>query len=451
MNNWIFSSDELSRLRKEASTNAKSPLTPEEELTLVRYFSHKIYERLPRFPGKVIPAAVLYLQRFYLYVSPATVSPRDLMLPVVFLSSKLNDNHNIHINFDKITKAWDISDPPSVLYDLENTILDTLRFNVDVVTPHEKFVFLVQDMFPEIAPAFKTVLNADYANELLDTATTTDAALMFTPGEVAIAVLELVLKRRVSDLNVMSMSTTTHTLPLPSSLNNKNNNNNDKILDFNSKNVVEQFNKLLPNKIKKFSNESRGNLVKIQSIILSENNVIPRSVAGEIEYKLRCFKEGIPYIHSHPNSTCPNQKCVNQESSSSSSTTTRSPSFQNISLEVSPGPFVPSRAHSVVSFSNDSRKSSTSPTTSLSPEVHPPSSLPLATTAIKNKVGSDLKRTFTNSIEKEEGEVDDDDEVEEGEIKSEDEKEEEGEIKNDFIPTKIPKITENNENNDNKI
>lgn len=383
MNSWIFSSSELARLRKEAATNAKSPLTPEEETTLVRYFSRKIYERLPRFPGKVIPAAVLYLQRFYLYVSPATVSPRDLLLPVVFLSNKLNNNHNIHIDFDKIIKAWCITDPPSVLYDLENMILDTLRFNVDAVTPHEKFVSLVQDMFPEVARAFKTVLDVGYTNILLDTATTTDAALMYTPGEVAIAVLELVLKRRASELNTKAAASSS-AAPSDKEINND-------ILDCNSQDVVEQFNRILPIKIKKFSDGNRENLNKIQSIILGGLPEIPRSKAGEMELKLKCFKDGVPYpppSHRGPS---------NQEMP------TKCQSFQSISASTSPAPFVPSRAQSTIVFNCESGKSSASPTTSLSPE-----------SSSVNKGVHDQKRTHDN------------------------------EENNDSIPTKSIKIIDNN-------
>ena len=376
MNSWIFSPNELARLRREASTNAKSPLTAEEEVTLVHYFSRKIYERLPRFPGKVIPAAVLYLQRFYIHVSPATVSPRDLLLPVIFLSDKLNNNHNIHIDFDKIIKAWGITDPPSVLYDHENTILDTLRFNLDVITPHEKFVALVQDKFPEFTDALKETTNVRYTNRLLDTATTTDAVLMFTPGEIAIAVLELSLenmKPMIAERGITKAGSASATEPDEGG-------KEDPKSIHPSEDIVEQFHRLLPIRIKKFSSENRENINRIKVMILEGLNEIPRPRAGEIEFKLKCFKDGVPYppphgYHHHrqpfppsqhpPSSSPPPPSFLSQEQKEE---LLRSTSLRSISLSTSPAPFVPSRTQSTVSFNTDSGKSSASPTQSLSPE-----------------------------------------------------------------------------------
>ena len=285
MGSWVFSSEELARLRSKVVTEAGSPLTPDEEARMAHCFARKIYERLPRFPGKVIPAAALYLQRFYLRVSAATVSPRDLMLAVLFLSNKLNNTHHVPIDFNRIIQAWGVTAPPSALYDLENTLLDALRFDVDATTPHEKFVALVQDVFPELTAAFKTAaLDRDYTNTLLDRATATDAVLMFTPGEVAIAVLELVLKQRAERLKDKFSQSPPQRTSAPGGT-----------LDCNSPDIVEQFNRALPTRIKKFSEESRAKSERIQAMVLEGLADIPRPWVAEMEHKLRCFKDGVPY------------------------------------------------------------------------------------------------------------------------------------------------------------
>ncbi|QKX61017.1 uncharacterized protein TRUGW13939_08163, partial [Talaromyces rugulosus] len=111
-------------------------LTPEEELTFLRYFCEQALELgdkyKPALPTMIRATAIQFLRRFYLTNSVMTYHPKTMMPCALFLATK-TDNYFISLNsfskeVPKIEKPDDIIAP-------EYTLTQGLRFTFDVRHP----------------------------------------------------------------------------------------------------------------------------------------------------------------------------------------------------------------------------------------------------------------------------------------------------------------------------
>ncbi|KAI9714924.1 MAG: hypothetical protein M1820_000213 [Bogoriella megaspora] len=124
-----------------AKTNGKTDrdtecLTVEEEAKLVQYYCSACLQMADSFdflvPINVKATAVQYIKRFYLYNSPMTYHPKQIMPSALFLATK-TENH--YISVSKYVKGIRKATPEDILAP-EFIITQALRFTFDVRHPH---------------------------------------------------------------------------------------------------------------------------------------------------------------------------------------------------------------------------------------------------------------------------------------------------------------------------
>ncbi|KAL9067989.1 MAG: hypothetical protein Q9161_006512 [Pseudevernia consocians] len=109
-------------------------LTVEEEQKLVGFYCVKAmqFADFCEFPTNVKATAVQYLKRFYLYNSPMTYHPKEMMPAALFLSTKTENHYtSLKIFASKLPKTT----PESVVAP-EFLLTQGLRFTFDVRHPH---------------------------------------------------------------------------------------------------------------------------------------------------------------------------------------------------------------------------------------------------------------------------------------------------------------------------
>ncbi|THH20861.1 hypothetical protein EW146_g610 [Bondarzewia mesenterica] len=204
---WRFSPEQLQRTRlalNDAAVaaicntfEAESPgsssdiqfLTSEEEHLLVKLYITKISQLCGhfRFPEEVEATAVSYLKRFYLKNTVMDWHPKNVMLTALFLATKTT-NHPISVeaytsNIPKTT--------PSDVLDLEFLVAQSLAFEFVVWHAHRALWGLWLDNLPD--PPSRDVLQQAYDAALrhVRTSRITDAELVYTPSQIALACMSL--------------------------------------------------------------------------------------------------------------------------------------------------------------------------------------------------------------------------------------------------------------------
>ncbi|KAG5644755.1 hypothetical protein DXG03_007884 [Asterophora parasitica] len=205
--NWRFSPEQLSNLRltlneaavavirntleneKPGSSLDVSFLSAEEEHLLVKLYVTKIAQlcSLFRFPEEVEATAVTYLKRFYLKNTVMDWHPKNVMLTALFLATKTTNNP---ISLETYTTHIPKTAPSDVL-DLEFLVAQSLGFEFAVWHSHRALWGMTLDMqtLPECPadtrPIYELALNHVRSSRL------TDAELIYTPSQIALAALSL--------------------------------------------------------------------------------------------------------------------------------------------------------------------------------------------------------------------------------------------------------------------
>ncbi|ETW87303.1 hypothetical protein HETIRDRAFT_239926, partial [Heterobasidion irregulare TC 32-1] len=219
-NNWRFSPTQLRSIRSSLNAAAvtairntfetNSPgsssdiqfLTAEEEHLLVRLYITKISQLCGHFhfPEEVEATAVSYLKRFYLKNTVMDWHPKNVMcvncslpqatwLTALFLATKTT-NHPISL------EAYTSNIPrtvPSDVLDLEFLIAQSLAFEFAVWHTHRALWGLWLDVQDLPDSPSRDILQEAYDTALrhVRTSRITDAELIYTPSQIALACLSI--------------------------------------------------------------------------------------------------------------------------------------------------------------------------------------------------------------------------------------------------------------------
>ncbi|OCH96523.1 cyclin-like protein [Obba rivulosa] len=179
-----FESDE------PGSSSSVSFLNADEEHLLVKLYVGKISQLCGhfRFPEEVEATAVTYLKRFYLKNTVMDWHPKNVMLTALFLATKTT-NHPISL--EAYTSHIPKTAPSDVL-DLEFLVAQSLGFDFAVWHAHRSLWGLWLDVqsLPD-APLDDLRASYDTALKYVRASRLTDAELVYTPSQIALACLSL--------------------------------------------------------------------------------------------------------------------------------------------------------------------------------------------------------------------------------------------------------------------
>ncbi|KAF9458205.1 cyclin-like protein [Collybia nuda] len=221
--NWRYSPEQLSEIRTSlnnaavgvirttfeaqelGSSTIVSFLTPDEERLLVKLYVTKITQLcgLFRFPEEVEATAASYLKRFYLKNTVMDWHPKNVMyvtrhrnistnpwsrrLTALFLATKTTNNP---ISLEAYTTHIPKTAPSDVL-DLEFLVAQSLGFEFSVWHPHRALwgMWLDLQSLPDCPVDLRHVY--DIALNYIRASRLTDAELIYTPSQIALAALSL--------------------------------------------------------------------------------------------------------------------------------------------------------------------------------------------------------------------------------------------------------------------
>ncbi|KZT30374.1 cyclin-like protein [Neolentinus lepideus HHB14362 ss-1] len=206
--NWRFSTAQLSRIRASlneaavaairntfeadlpGSSSDISFLNADEECLLVKLYATKIPQLCAHFgfPEEVEATAISYLKRFYLKNTVMDWHPKNVMLTALFLAAKTS---NQPIPIDAYTSRIPKTSPSDVL-DLEFLVAQSLGFEFTIWHSYRALwgIWLDIQSLPDhpkdsIAEIYNTAKSHARAARL------TDAELIYTPSQIALAAFSL--------------------------------------------------------------------------------------------------------------------------------------------------------------------------------------------------------------------------------------------------------------------
>ncbi|XP_061428450.1 cyclin-H [Lethenteron reissneri] len=208
---WTFGKEEeIAALRREANErfktklrkNAKGPvndsllLTPSEELALCRHYERCLQDLCTKFkppmPRSTQAIACCYFKRFYLNNSVMEYHPRNILLTAAFLACKADEFNVSSMQFvGNLQQEAESGREQALQLVLAHELLLTqeLRFHLTIHTPYrplEGFLIHIKTNFAEVAQAEALRKGAE---EFLQRALSTDACLLASPAQIALAAL----------------------------------------------------------------------------------------------------------------------------------------------------------------------------------------------------------------------------------------------------------------------
>ncbi|KAG5730890.1 Cyclin mcs2, partial [Termitomyces sp. T112] len=206
--NWRFSPEHLTHLRfslnaaavdairhtyeseKPGSSAVVSFLTADEELLLVKLYITKITQLCGhfRFPEEVEATAISYLKRFYLKNTVMDWHPKNVMLTTLFLATKTTNNP---ISLETYTTHIPKTAPSDVL-DLEFLVAQSLGFEFAVWHSHQALWGIILDIQNYLDSPVDSRSLYESALTHVRASRLTDAELIYTPSQIALAAFALV-------------------------------------------------------------------------------------------------------------------------------------------------------------------------------------------------------------------------------------------------------------------
>ena len=180
------------------------PVSLEEEKQLCLYYERMISKicSLFHFPHKILAISLIYFKRFYLAYSILDFEPRNVMLTCIYLACKVE---NAYISAEELAKGvqQDAKIVEKSVLGCEMGLLQGLDFDLVVHTPYAPFdgfcfdleSYVQEDLMwdSEKAESFmQDIKNKGY--EPIVALLYSDAPLIYTPGLLAFAALEVALK-----------------------------------------------------------------------------------------------------------------------------------------------------------------------------------------------------------------------------------------------------------------
>ncbi|CAD6214443.1 unnamed protein product [Miscanthus lutarioriparius] len=173
----------------EGSSSVKPLSYEEEQLTRV-FYEQKIQEVCAafKFPHKIQATAIIYFKRFYLQWSVMEHHPKHIMLTCVYASCKVEENH---VSAEELGKG--IQQDHQIILNNEMILLKTLDFDLIVYAPYrsiEGFIDDLEDFCRAGNGPFQRLKELRHAAiSHVDKMMLTDAPLLYTPGQLALAAL----------------------------------------------------------------------------------------------------------------------------------------------------------------------------------------------------------------------------------------------------------------------
>ncbi|KAG7099357.1 hypothetical protein E1B28_001213 [Marasmius oreades] len=209
--NWRYSHSRLAQIRSTLNEAAVSVirttfeayepgssanvtfLTADEESLLVTFYATMITQICGRFrfPEEVEATAVSYLKRFYLKNTVMDWHPKNVMLTAVFLATKTTNNPiSLEVYTSHIPKA-----SASDVLDLEFLIAQSLGFEFAVWHAHRALwgIWLDLQSLPDTTSNSEATRSPVYTSAVshVRSSRLTDAELVYTPSQVALAALSM--------------------------------------------------------------------------------------------------------------------------------------------------------------------------------------------------------------------------------------------------------------------
>ncbi|KAG8062509.1 hypothetical protein GUJ93_ZPchr0003g18129 [Zizania palustris] len=167
------------------------PLSCEEEQLMRVFYEQKIQEVCAafKFPHKIQATAIIYFKRFYLQWSVMEHHPKHIMLTCVYSSCKVEENH---VSAEELGKG--IQQDHQIILNNEMIVLKSLDFDLIVYAPYRSIEGFIDDMedFCRAGNGAHQQLKdlRQTAISQVDKMMLTDAPLLYTPGQLALAALQ---------------------------------------------------------------------------------------------------------------------------------------------------------------------------------------------------------------------------------------------------------------------
>ncbi|OJA10795.1 hypothetical protein AZE42_00308 [Rhizopogon vesiculosus] len=162
-----------------------------EEQLLVKLYITKIPQLCGhfRFPEEVEATAISYLKRFYLKNTVMDWHPKNVMLTTLFLATKTTNNP---ISLESYTSNIPKTSSSDVL-DLEFLVSQSLNFELAVWHAHRALwgIWLDLQSLPDVTEDLRPQDIYDIAIKHVRASRFTDAELIYTPSQIALASLAL--------------------------------------------------------------------------------------------------------------------------------------------------------------------------------------------------------------------------------------------------------------------
>ncbi|KAG1826099.1 cyclin-like protein [Suillus subaureus] len=182
-------------------------LNANEEQLLVKLYITKVPQLCGhfRFPEEVEATAISYLKRFYLKNTVMDWHPKNVMLTALFLATKTTNNP---ISLESYTSNIPKTSSSDVL-DLEFLVSQSLNFEFAVWHAHRALwgIWLDLQSLPDVPEDLRPQDIYDIAIKHVRASRFTDAELIYTPSQIALASLTLaspVLAEKWADLKAVA-------------------------------------------------------------------------------------------------------------------------------------------------------------------------------------------------------------------------------------------------------
>ncbi|CAL4927210.1 unnamed protein product [Urochloa decumbens] len=177
-------------LPDHVDSSGVKPMSYEEEQLIRVFYEQKIQEVCTafKFPHKIQATAIIYFKRFYLQWSVMEHQPKNIMLTCVYASCKVEENH---VSAEELGKG--IQQDHEIILNNEMVLLKSLDFDLIVYAPYRSIEGFIDDLegfcragngaFQRLKELHQMAIS--HADKMM----LTDAPLLYTPGQLALAAL----------------------------------------------------------------------------------------------------------------------------------------------------------------------------------------------------------------------------------------------------------------------
>ncbi|KAJ0558089.1 putative cyclin [Helianthus annuus] len=180
-----------SDVKENAEKHSRTkPLKIDEEQLLRAFYEFKIQDVCDafKFPRKIQGTALIYFKRFYLQWSVMEHHPKDIMLTCIYTACKAEENH---VSAEELGKG--IDQDHQVILNNEMIVLQSLGFDLIVYSPYRSIDGFINDMEDFIYSNNGQLQHLkdlhETAKMVADKTMRTEASLLFSPGQLALAAL----------------------------------------------------------------------------------------------------------------------------------------------------------------------------------------------------------------------------------------------------------------------